>query len=427
MSGSDVRTPKDLADYCRTLAERARKASYRLAQARGDTKDRWLHLCARYLSERQDEILAANRLDLDKAQQLGLSPALRDRLLLTPARIQALVASLEAVRHLPDPVGRVLASEVRPNGLRICKVAVPLGVIFFIYESRPNVTVDAAALSLKSGNAIILRGGSEALASNRVLHTLMQQALHDTGLPTDAVQLVDRTEREAVGYLLRLPEYIDLVIPRGGEDLIRRVVAEARMPVLKHYKGNCHVYVHADADLDMALEILVNAKCQRPGVCNAAESLLVHQAIAPFFLPRAAAALRAQSVEIRGCARTRQLVPDAREATEEDYAAEYLDLIISVKIVDSLDEAIAHINTYGSRHTDAIVTQSLQAAQEFTSRVDSAAVMVNASTRFHDGFEFGLGAEIGISTDKFHARGPCGLAELTTYKYIVLGHGHVRL
>ncbi len=327
---------------------------------------------------------------------------------------------------LPEPVGRVLDSNIRPNGLQVLKVGVPLGVIFFIYESRPNVTVDAAGLCVKSGNAVILRGGKEALHSNTALHRLLQECLTDAGLPADAVQLVASTDREAVGRLLQLDKYIDLVIPRGGESLIRRVAEEARMPVLKHYKGNCHVYVDRAADLDMAERILINAKCQRPGVCNAAESLLVHKDVAATFLPRAATALRQRGVELRGCPETRRLIPDALPATEEDYAAEYLELILSIKVVPGLEQAIEHITTYGSQHTDAIITNDLAAARRFTEAVDSSAVMVNASTRFNDGYEFGLGAEIGISTDKFHARGPCGLQELTSYKYIVYGDGQVR-
>jgi glutamate-5-semialdehyde dehydrogenase len=308
----------------------------------------------------------------------------------------------------------------------VSKVAVPLGVIFFIYESRPNVTVDAAGLCVKSGNAIILRGGKEALHSNTALHRVLQDCLTACELPPDAVQLVGTADRSAVGHLLRLNQFIDLVIPRGGESLIRRVAAEARMPVLKHYQGNCHVYVDRAANLDMAERLLLNAKCQRPGVCNAAESLLVHRDVAAAFLPRAAAALRQRGVELRGCDQTRRLVPDVTPATETDYATEYLDLILSVKVVDSLEEAVAHIDRYGSQHTECIVTNDLQAARRFTAAVDSSAVMVNASTRFNDGYEFGLGAEIGISTDKFHARGPCGLLELTSYKYLVHGDGQVR-
>jgi glutamate-5-semialdehyde dehydrogenase len=320
----------------------------------------------------------------------------------------------------------MLEERQRPNGLRVRKVSVPLGVILFIYESRPNVTVDAAGLCVKSGSAIILRGGKEALQSNLALHRILKDCLRSAELPADAVQLVSTPDRAAVGHLLRLERFIDLVIPRGGEGLIRRVADEARMPVLKHYKGNCHVYVDQDADLDMAERIVVNAKCQRPGVCNAVESLLVHGAVAQAFLPRVAAALWQQGVELRGCETTRRILPDAVPATEEDYAAEYLDLILSVKVVGGLEDAITHVNQYGSQHTEAIVTREECAARRFTEGVDSAVVLVNASTRFNDGYELGLGAEIGISTDKLHARGPCGLQELTTYKYIVYGEGQIR-
>jgi glutamate-5-semialdehyde dehydrogenase len=416
----------DLATYCRDLAQRARVAAQQLATAPGNKKDRFLLNVAAALVQRQEEILRANAQDLAQGQQRGLTPAQLDRLRLTPERLAALAESVRQVAALPDPVGRVLAGGPRPNGLQVYKVSVPLGVIFFIYESRPNVTVDAAGLSVKSGNAILLRGGTEASASNQALHRLLQEALAAADLPGDAVQLVAVTDREAVGQLLRLPEYIDLVIPRGGESLIRRVAAEARMPVLKHYRGNCHVYVDRSADPDMAERIVVNAKCQRPGVCNAAESLLIHREAAPRLLPRLARALQQQGVELRGCPETCRLIPQARPATEEDYAAEFLDLIISIKVVADLEEAIAHIQRYGSQHTEAIVTQDLSAARRFTQAVDAAAVLVNASTRFHDGFEFGLGAEIGISTDKFHARGPCGLQELCSYKYIVYGDGQIR-
>jgi glutamate-5-semialdehyde dehydrogenase len=299
-------------------------------------------------------------------------------------------------------------------------------VIFFIYESRPNVTVDAAGLCVKSGNALVLRGGTEALHSNLALYRLLRECLAAADLPADAVQLVETPDRAAVGHLLRLNQFIDLVIPRGGESLIRRVAQEATMPVLKHYQGNCHVYVDRAADLDMAERILINAKCQRPGVCNAAESLLVHRDLAATFLPRIGTALAQHGVRVRGCAETRRWLPHAEPATEADYAAEYLDLILSVKVVADMDEAIEHIGRYGSAHTDAIVTGDLAAARRFVAAVDSAAVMVNASTRFNDGFEFGLGAEIGISTDKFHARGPCGLLELCSYKYVVYGDGQIR-
>lgn len=418
--------PADLSDYCELLARQARAASRLLAATRGADKNQWLQHTASSLELHTDDLMEANQVDLAMAKEIGMNAAALDRLRLTPDRIRAAAAGLRHIAALPEPIGRVLDSNFRPNGLQVLKVSVPLGVILFIYESRPNVTVDAAALCIKSGNAIILRGGTEALHSNTMLHQLLQDALTACDLPAEAVQLVATPDRQAVGQLLQLDEYIDLVIPRGGEELIRRVTQEARMPVIKHYKGNCHIYVDRAADLDMAQAILLNAKCQRPGVCNAAESLLVHQEVADAFLPQAAAALRIRGVEIRGCPETCRLVSGAIPATEEDYAAEYLDLILSVKVVAGLEEAISHIETYGSRHTEAIITNDLQAARRFTSAVDSAAVMVNASTRFNDGFELGLGAEIGISTDKFHARGPCGLQELTSYKYIVLGEGHVR-
>jgi glutamate-5-semialdehyde dehydrogenase len=419
-------SPTDLAAYCADLGRRARAASRALATVPGAAKDRWLLAAAAALVDRRDEVLAANERDVALAREHRLTSAQVDRLRLTPDRLCGAADGLRTVAALPDPVGQVRASTVRPNGLEVHKVGVPLGVILFIYESRPNVTLDAAALCVKSGNAVILRGGKEALSSNRALHAVLRDTLAACGLPGDAAQLVTETDRAAVGHLLGLPEYIDLAIPRGGEGLIRRVDEEARVPVLKHYKGNCHVYVERSADLDRAERIVVNAKCQRPGVCNAAESLLVDEAVAPAFLPRVAAALRERGVELRGCEATRHLVPWAKPATEEDHAEEYLDLILSVKVVADTEEAIAHVNRYGSGHTDAVVTKDLTAARRFTAAVDSAAVLVNASTRFHDGYELGLGAEIGISTDKFHARGPCGLLELTSYKYVIHGDGQVR-
>jgi glutamate-5-semialdehyde dehydrogenase len=412
--------------YAEDLARRARIAARLLAPTIGAQKNRWLLHAADALEKRTSEILAVNAKDVDAATQANLSIANIDRLRLTPQRVREAASGLRAVGALPDPVGRVLDSNVRPNGLKIQKISVPLGVIFFIYESRPNVTIDAAGLCVKSGNAIILRGGKEALASNTILHAILQESLRALDLPPDAVQLVTTPEREVVGHLLRLHQYIDLAIPRGGESLIRRVAEEATMPVLKHYLGNCHVYVDRAADLAMAERIIVNAKCQRPGVCNAAESLLVHADVASTFLPSAAAALLAKGVELRGCLATRALVPQAKPATDADYAAEFLDLILSVKVVPSLGEALDHIARFGSQHTETIVTNDAEAARRFTAEVDASAVMVNASTRFNDGFEFGLGAEIGISTDKFHARGPCGLQELCTYKYIVYGNGQVR-
>jgi glutamate-5-semialdehyde dehydrogenase len=417
---------QDLKHYCREAARRARAGSEALAQAGGQRKIDWLRRSAKLLRDRSAEILAANSHDLAAAPGYGLTEAEMDRLRLTPARIESIAAALEEIAVLPDPVGEVIESSIRPNGLEVSKVRVPLGVVFFIYESRPNVTADAAAICVKSGNAVILRGGKEAAHSSRAIVDLLCEALNEAGLPVDAVQLVSTSDREAVGHFLRLPEYIDLAIPRGGEGLIRRVAAEAQMPVVKHFTGNCHVYVDRAADLDMAERITINAKCQRMGVCNTAESLLVHADVAQEFLPRIGEALADKGIEIRGDDRTVHLIPTARPATEEDYTAEYLGPVISAKVIGSLDEAIRHINQFGSHHTDAIVTSDLAAAREFAARVDSAAVMVNASTRFNDGGEFGLGAEIGISTDKFHARGPCGLKELTTYKWVVYGSGQIR-
>jgi glutamate-5-semialdehyde dehydrogenase len=423
---TDSQTATDLLVYCRDLAQRAGTAATVLATTVGNRKNAWLESAAGALEARTSEVLQANAVDLAGAAKAGLTSAAQDRLRLTPERLRQAARGLRQVALLPDPVGRILDSSIRPNGLEVLKVGVPLGVLLFIYESRPNVTVDAAGLAVKSGNAILLRGGKEALHSNTAIHRILQDSLAESGLPPDAVQLVATPDRTALGYLLGLRELIDLVIPRGGESLIRRVEKEARMPVLRHYKGNCHVYVDAAADLAMAERIVVNAKCQRPGVCNAAESLLVHQDIAGAFLPAAGEALRRRGVEIRGCEQTRRWIHDAAAATEDDYAAEYLDLILSVKVVADLDEAVAHIRRYGSQHTEAIVTNDLAASRRFTAAVDSSAVLVNASTRFNDGYELGLGAEIGISTDKFHARGPCGLLELTSYKYIVHGDGQVR-
>jgi glutamate-5-semialdehyde dehydrogenase len=421
-----VAVKDSLATYCLDVAQRARAAAAELACARSAEKDRWLRLGAQRLRERAAVVLEANALDIDAAPGYGLSAAATDRLRLTPDRVASIAQSLEEVASLRDPVGEVIESSVRPNGLEVQKVRVPLGVIFFIYESRPNVTADAAGLCVKSGNAVILRGGKEAAHSSRAIVEILCDALEEVGLPVDAVQLVDTPDREAVGHFLRLDEYIAVAIPRGGEGLIRRVASEARMPVIKHFTGNCHVYVDAAADLEMAARLTVNSKCQRYGVCNAAESLLVHTDVASEFLPRIGRELHQRGVEIRGDERVRELAPGAVAATEEDYATEYLDAIISAKVVGSLAEAIEHINHYGSHHTDAIVTRDLASAREFARRVDSAAVMINASTRFNDGGEFGLGAEIGISTDKLHARGPCGLKELTSYKYVVFGEGQVK-
>jgi glutamate-5-semialdehyde dehydrogenase len=416
----------DLQDYCLGVARRARAAAEVMAQVTGAMKDEWLRLAARLLRERASDLAAANEADLAAAGELGLTDAQIDRLRLGSKGIEAMAAAIDEIALAANPIGEIIESSVRPTGLEVQKVRVPLGVVFFIYESRPNVTADAAALCLKSGNAVILRGGKEAARSNRAIADVLIEAAKAVGLPADAVQLVATADRDAVGHLLALDQYIALAIPRGGEGLIRRVAAEARMPVMKHYAGNCHVYIDAAADLDMAEQITINAKCQRMGVCNAAESLVVHAAVADAFLPRIGQALARHGVEVRGDERVRRAIPAARAATEADYAAEFLGPVISAVVVDSLDDAVRHINRFGSQHTEAIVTGDLAAARAFAARIDSAAVMINASTRFNDGGQFGLGAEIGISTDKFHARGPCGLRELTSYKYIVYGAGQVR-
>lgn len=426
LNSSDLKNSPDLKTYCRQLAEQARAAAHHLLRVSGQAKDDWLRRSAAELRRQCPAILAANQQDLERAAGLGLSDASIDRLRLDAGRVEAIASGLEQLAYLPHPVGEVVEGYTRPNGLRICKVRVPLGVVFFIYESRPNVTADAAAIAIKSGNAVILRGGTEAAHSSGALVRLLQQTATQCGIPPQAIQWVDTPDREAVGHLLAMADLIDVVIPRGGESLIRRVVAEARMPVIKHFSGNCHVYVDRTADLEMAVRVTVNAKCQRMGVCNACESLLVHRQVAAAFLPKLAEALQPHQVVLRGDELTRRYVPAAEPATEEDYRTEYLGPLLSVKVVETLDEAIEHINRYGSHHTDAILTQDLESARRFVTEVDSAAVMVNASTRFHDGGEFGLGAEIGISTDKFHARGPCGLRELTSYKWVVYGDGHVR-
>jgi glutamate-5-semialdehyde dehydrogenase len=419
-------TKFDLDQYCAEVAARAKLASSSLAVTATRVKNRWLRRSAELLRSNVRQIEQSNARDLAAAPGYGLSESQIDRLRLGFKRIEEIAAGLEQVAALADPIGDVMRSTVRPNGLRIDKVRVPLGVVFFIYESRPNVTADAAAICVKSGNAVILRGGKEAMHSSQAIVELMAEAAEGVGLPTDAVQLVSTTDRAAVGKFLAMPQYIDLAIPRGGEGLIRRVAAEAQMPVIKHFTGNCHVYVDAAADLEMACRIVLNSKCQRMGVCNAAESLVVHADVAGEFLPEIGRALVDAGVEIRGDERTCELVPEAKPASDADYAAEFLGPVISSRVVGSLDEAIEHINRYGSKHTDAIVSADEAASREFIQRVDSSAVMINASTRFNDGGEFGLGAEIGISTDKFHARGPCGLEELTSYKYVVHGKGQIR-
>lgn len=416
----------DLKTYCLEMARRAKAASAELARVGGAAKNAWLKASAAKLREQSATVVKANALDLAAAPGFGLTDAAIDRLRLTPERIDAIAGALEEIAALPDPIGEVIESTVRPNGLEVLKVRVPLGVVFFIYESRPNVTADAAAICLKSGNAVILRGGKEAAHSSLAIVDILRDTAVEHGLPADAVQMVGIADRAAVGHFLQLADLIDVAIPRGGEGLIRRVAEEAKMPVIKHFTGNCHVYVDRAADLDMAERVTINAKCHRLGVCNAAESLLVHRDVAAAFLPQIGKALTANKIELRGDEASRKLLKDAKPATDEDYYTEYLGPIISIKVVDSLDAAIRHINQYGSHHTDAILTKDLATAREFVQRVDSAAVVVNASTRFNDGGEFGLGAEIGISTDKFHARGPCGLKELTSYKWVVWGDGQTR-
>jgi glutamate-5-semialdehyde dehydrogenase len=408
------------------VGRRAREAARRLAGLSTAVKDRALERMAAALEERADEILDANTADLERAEAEGLPAAVVDRLALTPERIDGMARGLRDIVRLRDPVGEVIAGWTLPNGLRITKVRVPLGVVAVIYEARPNVTVDAAGLCVKSGNACILRGSRTAVASNAVLARILDEAGTEAGLPPDAVQLIASTDRESAKELMRMREHVDVLIPRGGADLIRTVVEESTVPVIETGVGNCHVYVDARADLDAALAILVNAKTQRPAVCNAAETLLVHRDVADAFLPRAVAELEARGVELRGDERARRSSARMRPATEDDWRAEYLDLVLAVRVVDSLDEAIDHINRYGSHHTDAIVTEDYAAARRFAAEVDSACVTVNASTRFSDGGEFGFGAEIGISTQKLHARGPMALPELTSYKYVVEGAGQVR-
>jgi glutamate-5-semialdehyde dehydrogenase len=405
------------------MGRRAQSAAPYVAGLDTGTRNGVLDAMAAALKGSQDAIQAANKLDCESAEAAGLSAALIDRLMLDESRIEAMADGLRQVAALPDPLGVELAVIRRPNGLTIRKVRVPLGVVAVIYESRPNVTADAAAVCFKAGNAVILRGGSEAVASNAAIHEALTTV---PGLPTDAIQMVPTTDRAAVRTLLGLDTMIDLVIPRGGESLIRAVAEQSRIPVLKHYKGVCHVYVDRAADLDMALAIAVDAKCRRPGVCNAMETLLVHEAVAETFLQKLAVIMEAEGVEIRGDERTRALMPRAVPASEADWFEEYLDLILAVRVVGNIEAAMRHIEHYGTRHSDVIVTTDKQAAQRFTTEVDSAAVYVNASSRFTDGAEFGLGAEIGISTDKLHARGPCGVEELTTYKYVIEGDGQVR-
>lgn len=419
-------TDRDIVQQVAAVAQKAKEAARRLAYLSTDVKNRALYAMADALEKRTEEILAANELDVKAGRDKGLSRALIDRLMLSDDRVKDMAEGLRVVASLPDPVGEVESMWTRPNGLQVGRTRVPLGVVGIIYEARPNVTVDAAGLCLKAGNAVVLRGGSEAINSNRAVTRVIAAAATAAGVPEGTVNLVEVTDRAAVNAMLRMNEYIDVIIPRGGAGLIQTVVQNATVPVIETGVGNCHVYVDRDADLDMARDIVINAKCQRPGVCNAIESLLVHRDVAGVFLPGALQALKEAGVKVRGCSYTRKEADWVKPATEEDYATEYLDLVISVKVVDGMDEALEHIYRYGTRHSEAIVTENYTRGMRFLKEVDAAAVYINASTRFTDGFQYGFGAEIGISTQKLHARGPMGLKELTTIKYIVFGTGQIR-
>jgi len=408
------------------MAKSARTAATQIARCSSNKKDGVLLGIADKIEEKSSNIKQANQKDLSRAKEMGLSDAMIDRLTVSDGTIKSMANGLREVARLNDPVGATTKAWVRPNGLKVSRIRIPLGVIGIIYESRPNVTIDAAGLCLKAGNAVILRGGSEALHSNQALAGIIGQVLKDSGLPEKVVQVIPVRDREAVNILLNQEEYIDLIIPRGGEGLIRFVVEHSRIPVLKHYKGVCHVYVDEGANMSMAEEICFNAKVQRPGVCNAMETLLVHRSIAPKFLPKMAERYARSGVEIRGCSETCQILPDAKKAEETDWPAEYLDLVLAVKVVANMDHAIQHIAHYGSSHTEAIVTRNDERAKRFVREVDSSVVLVNASTRFNDGGELGLGAEIGISTSKLHAFGPMGVEELTTTKFVVYGDGQIR-
>ena len=406
--------------------ENAKRAAFMLSNVSSKVKDEALHKIAEELMNQQDKILTANEKDLKNAESNGIKPVMVDRLRLTPERIKGIAEGVLQVRALADPVGEVLSMWKRPNGLLIGKKRVPIGVIGIIFESRPNVCVDAAVLCLKSGNACILRGGSEAIFSNMALVSVMKDALKASGIDEGAIELVEDTSRETATELMRLNKYLNVLIPRGGAGLIRAVVENATVPVIETGSGNCHIYVDRAADFEMAKSIVLNAKLNRPSVCNAAESLIVHQDIAQHFVPLIVSAFMENGVEVRGCEKTVQICPDVTSATSDDWGAEYNDLIISVKISESIDEAISHINRYNTGHSETIVTNDYASSQKFLQEVDAAAVYVNASTRFTDGFEFGFGAEIGISTQKIHARGPMGLNELTTTKYIIYGNGQIR-
>ena len=416
----------DIKDTMQKLGVAARAASRAMAAADTNAKNQALNFIAAAVLREKSALLAANKQDMEAAKASGLDAAMLDRLAITEKSIQSMAEGLQQIVALPDPIGEMSNFKYRPSGIQIGQMRVPLGVIGIIYEARPNVTVDAAGLCIKSGNAAILRGGSEAIHCNQALAKLVHEGLEKAGLPKSAVQVVETTDRAAVGELITMKNYVDVIVPRGGKGLIERISNDARIPVIKHLDGNCHVYIDDEADFDKALRILENSKTQRLGTCNTAESLLISRAVAKDMLPKLADMLTKHDIEIRGCAETCALVNNAKTATDEDYYTEYLAAIISCKVVAGLDEAIKHINQYSSQHTESIVTENYTKARRFLREVDSSSVMVNASTRFADGFEYGLGAEIGISTDKLHARGPVGLEGLTSLKYIVLGDGHVR-
>jgi len=416
----------DIAAYMAEVGQQARAAATQVARSTTATRNQALLATAEALDAARNELAVANSKDLEKGRENGLDAAMLDRLELTPQRIDAMIEGLRQVASLPDPIGEITGMTYRPSGIQVGKMRVPLGVIGIIYESRPNVTVEAASLCLKSGNATILRGGSEAIHSNQAIAACLAQGLAAAGLPETAVQVVKTTDREAVGELITMPRYVDVIVPRGGKGLIERISRDARVPVIKHLDGVCHVYIDSHADPEKALKVAVNAKTQRYGTCNTMETLLVDREVAADMLPLLASAFREKDVELRGCPETREILPDAREATEADWEEEYLAPILAVRVVDGLDGAIEHINRYSSQHTDSIITENYTRARRFLTEVDSSSVMVNASTRFADGFEYGLGAEIGISTDKIHARGPVGLEGLTSQKYVVFGDGHIR-
>ncbi len=416
----------DIAAYMADVGQQAREAAAAVARSTTAVRNQALLATARALDASRDELAVANARDLESGRSNGLDNAMLDRLELTPARIDAMIEGLRQVASLPDPIGEITGMTYRPSGIQVGRMRVPLGVIGIIYESRPNVTVEAASLCLKSGNATILRGGSEAIHSNQAIAACLGRGLSEAGLPENAVQVIKTTDRAAVGELITMPRFVDVIVPRGGKGLIERISRDARVPVIKHLDGICHVYIDSHADPEKALAVAVNSKTQRYGTCNTMETLLVDQEIASDILPLLADAFRKKEVELRGCERTVQILPDVAAATEEDWATEYLAPVLSVKVVDGLDGAIGHINRYSSQHTDSIITENYTRARRFLTEVDSSSVMVNASTRFADGFEYGLGAEIGISTDKIHARGPVGLEGLTSQKYVVFGDGHIR-